>query len=105
MLREFEPTPALVLDIRPVDGAAGRATAKDRGSHGGGWVKDLNSSGHTWRKSMRSGPTSNECVEVCVLPGTVLVRDSKDTAGPILQFDHAAWASFIAAVRRGGLVR
>jgi hypothetical protein len=34
--------------------------------------------------------------EVAEGPQAVYVRDSKDIAGPILTFDHAAWARFVA---------
>ncbi|MDG4831874.1 DUF397 domain-containing protein [Solwaraspora sp. WMMD1047] len=53
-----------------------------------------------WRKSTRSGPNGGDCVEVASnLPGRVLVRDSKDLAGPVLTFGPAAWRSFVAGVR------
>jgi hypothetical protein len=52
-----------------------------------------------WRKSTRSDSTN--CVEVADnLPGRVLVRDSKDPAGPSLAFGPAAWRDFVRAVAR-----
>jgi hypothetical protein len=56
-----------------------------------------------WRKSSRSNGTGGDCVEVADnVPGRVLVRDSKDQAGPVLTFGPAAWRSFVAAsVARG----
>jgi hypothetical protein len=54
-----------------------------------------------WRKSSRSGTSGGDCVEVADnLPGTVLVRDSKDPAGPVLAVDPAAWRSFLDHTRR-----
>jgi hypothetical protein len=47
-----------------------------------------------WRKSSRSTDASN-CVEVAPSP-TPAVRDSKNPAGPILTFPHAAWSTFIS---------
>lgn len=49
-----------------------------------------------WRKASRSNSNGSECVEVADnLPGRVLVRDSKDTAGPVLAFSPTAWAAFV----------
>jgi hypothetical protein len=56
--------------------------------------------GATWRKSTRSG-TQGECVEVADnLPGVVGVRDSKDTAGPVLTFDPQNWRAFLDFAKR-----
>jgi hypothetical protein len=52
-----------------------------------------------WRKSSRS--TSGACFEVAPLPGTILVRDSKDQDGPVLTFDRAVFAAFIDGVTHG----
>jgi len=55
-----------------------------------------------WRKSSRSNANGGDCVEVADnLPGRVLVRDSKDQAGPVLTFSPGAWRAFVAQVRRG----
>lgn len=37
-----------------------------------------------WRKASRSTSNGGECVEVTSVPGTVAIRDSKDTSGPKL---------------------
>jgi len=56
----------------------------------------------TWRKSRRSDGDGN-CVEVArATDGTVGVRDSKDTTGPILEFDPATWRAFTDDIRCGG---
>ncbi len=53
-----------------------------------------------WRTSTRSGDTGGNCVEVADnLAGVVLVRDSKDRAGPALTFGPESWRTFIAATR------
>jgi hypothetical protein len=55
----------------------------------------------TWRKSRRSGGGDN-CVEVAIAgDGTVGVRDSKDPAGPVLEFTLAEWAAFTGGVQDG----
>ncbi|GIG91854.1 DUF397 domain-containing protein [Plantactinospora endophytica] len=50
----------------------------------------------TWRKSSRSGGEGGNCVEVARLAAGVAVRDSKNTAGPVLRFAPTAWVSFLA---------
>ncbi|MGW0431005.1 DUF397 domain-containing protein [Micromonospora sp. NPDC003197] len=55
---------------------------------------DLNDA--RWRKSTRSGTSGGNCVEVADnLPGTVLVRDTKDRDGGMLTFGPAAWRAFV----------
>jgi len=55
--------------------------------------------GMNWRKSSYSGGASGNCTEVAAVPGAVLVRDSKDSRGPVLAFGRAAWEAFAAEVR------
>lgn len=54
----------------------------------------------TWRKSTRSG-AAGHCVEVASAATAVFVRDSKDAAGPVLEFGAAGWTEFVAGVRDG----
>ncbi|WP_067496418.1 DUF397 domain-containing protein [Actinoplanes sp. TFC3] len=54
----------------------------------------------TWQKSTRSGPAGH-CVEVAPAPATVFVRDSKDVAGPVLEFPARGWSQFVAGVQAG----
>jgi hypothetical protein len=44
---------------------------------------------------------SDQCVEVALVDGGVLMRDSKDQAGPVLRFAPDVWAEFTAGVRAG----
>ncbi|MFJ4891556.1 DUF397 domain-containing protein [Streptomyces sp. NPDC088788] len=55
-----------------------------------------------WFKSSYSGGTSGEsCIEVATTPGTVLVRDSKNAAGPRLAVTPGAWADFVSFASGG----
>ncbi|WP_282694296.1 DUF397 domain-containing protein [Streptomyces sp. CC208A] len=49
-----------------------------------------------FKSSYSSSSNGNDCVEVATTPGTVHVRDSKNTEGPRLAFGPAAWAGFVA---------
>ncbi|WP_425570863.1 DUF397 domain-containing protein [Rugosimonospora acidiphila] len=54
-----------------------------------------------WRRSRRC--ESGSCVEVAMTEDGVLMRDSKDAAGPVLQFDREEWAAFLGAIRQGDI--
>jgi hypothetical protein len=54
----------------------------------------------TWIKSSYSGGQGGDCVEVAAFPADqVAVRDSKDQAGPRLQFTRVAWCVFTAGMK------
>jgi hypothetical protein len=58
-------------------------------------------SGSYWIKSSLSYANGN-CVEVASLPGgTIGVRNSKDSAGPVLRFTPREWHAFLGGVRNG----
>jgi len=48
-----------------------------------------------WIKSSYSGSNDNDCVEAAATPGTVHIRDSKNTQGPRLAFTTSAWSDFV----------
>jgi Domain of unknown function (DUF397) len=52
-----------------------------------------------WRTSAASN--GQECVEVAILAHSVLVRHSKQVAGPTLQFSLPEWRAFLAGVHDG----
>ena len=53
-----------------------------------------------WCRSRACGNSPN-CVEVAMRAQGVAVRDSKDPAGPVLEFTLAEWAVFVAGARGG----
>jgi hypothetical protein len=53
-----------------------------------------------WRKSSYSG-SSGDCIEVAPTPDGAAVRDSKDSASPVLRFTAGEWAAFIGAIKTG----
>ncbi|WP_306213168.1 DUF397 domain-containing protein [Actinoplanes sp. RD1] len=52
-----------------------------------------------WRTSSRS--SSGNCVQIAVGSATVLIRDSKDPSGPVLEVGLDAFRQFIAFVKAG----
>ena len=53
-----------------------------------------------WRKSSASAG-GGECVEVASWKSSVLVRDSGDRSGTILEFTSAQWHGFVLLVKTG----
>jgi hypothetical protein len=54
----------------------------------------------SFKKSSLSMGNGN-CVEVAHTPGRYVMRDSKDTAGPTLQFTSDEWNAFIGGIQNG----
>lgn len=54
---------------------------------------DLNRA--VWRKSTRSGPWTDNCVEVAFIDEAICVRDSKNPTGPVLIFTAGEWNAFV----------
>jgi hypothetical protein len=57
--------------------------------------------GATWRKSSRSGPYSDNCVEVAFVGNGIAVRDSKNPAGAVLSFSPDEWQAFVGGTKNG----
>ena len=58
-------------------------------------------SGSNWTKSSLSYACGN-CVEVASLPGGQIgVRNSRNSAGPVLTFTSDEWRAFLGGVRNG----
>jgi hypothetical protein len=57
--------------------------------------------GARWRKSTRSGPYSDNCVEVAFVDRAVALRDSKDPTGPALLFTPQEWLAFVGGAKDG----
>jgi hypothetical protein len=61
---------------------------------------ELDLSRAQWRKSSYSGNTGN-CVEVAILDGATVVRDSKDQDGLQLFIKRGQWNAFIEFLKGG----
>lgn len=55
-----------------------------------------------WRKSSYSGSGGSECVEVGRDVGAVLVRDTRDRDGAVLEMGAGAWRRFTGTVKASG---
>jgi hypothetical protein len=55
----------------------------------------------SWRKSSRSGPWSDNCVEVAFVGEAILVRDSKNPDGAVLVFTPNEWDAFVNGAKDG----
>lgn len=54
-----------------------------------------------WFKSTRSGPNSDNCVEVAFIDQAIAVRDSKNPQGAALVFTPAEWDAFVGGAKDG----
>lgn len=54
----------------------------------------MSTSEPTWFKSSYSGGSGDNCIEIALRPGAVLVRDSKDTRKQPLTVSPDAWTAF-----------
>jgi hypothetical protein len=54
-----------------------------------------------WRKSTRSGPWTDNCVEVAFIDDVIAVRDSKNPTDKPLIFTSAEWDAFIGGAKDG----
>jgi hypothetical protein len=69
-----------------------------KSSHSGGEGGQCVEVAYNWRKSTHSD-ASRDCIEVAAHPTTIHVRDSKDKAGPILDFTPEQWSAFVEFAR------
>ena len=58
-------------------------------------------SGAQWRKSTRSGPWTDNCVEVAFVDGAIAVRDSKNPEQRALIFTAGEWDAFVGGAKDG----
>ncbi|GAA1029350.1 DUF397 domain-containing protein [Virgisporangium ochraceum] len=54
-----------------------------------------------WQKSSRSGPVSDNCVEIAFVDGAIAMRDSKHPDGPVLLFTAEEWDAFVEGAKDG----
>jgi Domain of unknown function (DUF397) len=62
--------------------------------------KDLEVTGLQWRTARRSAG-NGACVEVAPAAGAILVRDSQDRPGPVVQYSGKSWHLFLQAAKKG----
>ena len=55
--------------------------------------------GAVWQKSSRSGPFTDNCVEVAFVGDVIAVRDSKCPDGPALVFTPSEWDAFVSGAK------
>lgn len=53
-----------------------------------------------WRVARRS-VGNGACVEVARAPGAILIRDSKDKGGPVVQYPGNSWRTFLEVAKSG----
>jgi predicted secreted Zn-dependent protease len=53
----------------------------------------------TWRTARSCD--AGTCVQVARKGDTVLIRDSKNVAGPVLTYSGAEWDTFVQGIRQG----
>jgi hypothetical protein len=53
-----------------------------------------------WRTARRSAG-NGACVEVAPAAGTILIRDSMDREGPVVQYSSNSWRAFLGAAKDG----
>ena len=61
----------------------------------------VNLANAVWRRSTRSGPYSDNCVEVAFVDGAIAMRDSKNPDGTVLIFTPAEWDAFVEGAKDG----
>ena len=54
-----------------------------------------------WRKSTRSGPFTDNCVEVAFVGEAIAVRDSKNPGAAPLIFTPGEWDAFVGGAKDG----
>lgn len=54
-----------------------------------------------WQKSSRSGPYSDNCVEIAFVDDAIAMRDSKHPNGPVLLFTQGEWDAFVEGAKDG----
>ena len=64
---------------------------------GGGHVADSEKPCIVWRRSTKSG--TGNCVEVAVVGGLVLIRDSANPDGGVLRLSPVAWSALLRDAR------
>lgn len=73
----------------------------DKPKAGTSSAADIDLSDVNWQKSSRSGPFTDNCVEVAFVGDVIVVRDSKSPQGPVLIFTPNEWDAFVDGAKDG----
>ena len=63
-------------------------------------TKSMEVRGLAWRTARRS-VGNGACVEVTPASGHILVRDSKDRSGPVINYSERSWRQFVTSAKAG----
>jgi Domain of unknown function (DUF397) len=55
----------------------------------------------SWRKSSFSDTPDSDCIEIAHDHPHVLIRDSKNPAGPVLNVTYPQWMSLLSIAQQG----
>ncbi|WP_369168995.1 DUF397 domain-containing protein [Streptomyces sp. R28] len=84
------------MESNPIPTGTRWRKSSHSGDQGGECVECAPLGALAWRKSSYSSDQGGDCVEIAETPhATLVIRDSKNPAGPTLTLDPAAFTTFV----------